>query len=217
MTEPWRLITVRPPWSFAIAHLGKRVENRTRSTSYRGPVAIHAGRNFDVLAVDHPALVGAVYDSRLGHGVPPVDVYDGAPHVMHFGHVVALADLIDCHPDDGDCCGPWAERTHTTAGTGITVLHHLVLDDVIPLAEPIPARGQLGLPWRADAALHARLHATPEATSLRQRLVAAEHAEAGDVDDEPRCRDCCCPMGVHDAPEFGGGCEVCGVECDGWR
>ena len=52
----------------------------------------------------------------------------------HPGHIVAIAHLTDCHPDDGPCT-PWAQPDR----------HHLVLTDIHPLPKPIAHRGALGL------------------------------------------------------------------------
>lgn len=188
MTAPdVRLITVRPPWSFAIAHLDKRVENRVRPTSYRGPVFIHTGRSRD-----HDALGSQVFMAALRAWGGPTAVAwferDGAPEATRPGHVVATARLVDCHPDAGDCCGPWANRSHTVPGVGFTVVHHLVLADVAAIVEAIPARGQLGLPWRADASLAARLSPYLPEQIDRQHGVAAERAGPGDYDVDLRAR-----------------------------
>lgn len=37
-----KVLSVRQPWAWAIFHGGKDIENRTWSTHYRGPLAIHA-------------------------------------------------------------------------------------------------------------------------------------------------------------------------------
>jgi hypothetical protein len=44
-----KALTVQQPWAWAIVHGGKDVENRSRNLagSYRGPVAIHAGKRED--------------------------------------------------------------------------------------------------------------------------------------------------------------------------
>jgi hypothetical protein len=39
-----KALSIRQPWAWAIIHAGKDVENRTWSTSYRGPVLIHAAK-----------------------------------------------------------------------------------------------------------------------------------------------------------------------------
>lgn len=164
-----RCITVRQPWAFGIAHLGKSPENRVRTTSYRGPLGIHAGKAWDAAGGQDSRIT-----SRCGALRPDDDR-------IVYGAVIALAQLVDCHEAIGGCCLPWGDRSFTTLGSGPTVVFHLVLDYVRPLAEPIPARGQLGLPWRPDAALLADLRAAYARTEPRQRPVVAGEPPAGGV------------------------------------
>jgi ASCH domain len=42
-----KILTIRQPWAHLIANGSKNIENRTWSTSYRGPVLIHASLNID--------------------------------------------------------------------------------------------------------------------------------------------------------------------------
>lgn len=133
-----RAISIRQPWASCIAtgaEGAKRVENRGRPTSYRGLVVIHASLQPDVAADTDPrvtALWGR--DPRLG---------------MPVGVVLAVADLVDCHqsdwPDDEPaCCFPWGDLFY---GDGLAPAWHLVLDNVIVLDRPVPAKGKLGVPW----------------------------------------------------------------------
>jgi hypothetical protein len=46
-------LTVIQPWTSAIMLGGKDIENRSRHTSHRGPLLIHAGCAVDWLAPDH--------------------------------------------------------------------------------------------------------------------------------------------------------------------
>ncbi|MET8113798.1 hypothetical protein [Streptomyces prasinus] len=112
-----RALTVKYPWSAAIAHGPKRIENRTRpipAAHLRATVLIHAGA-----AEDEGAL--------------PVDMVRQWPR--YFRAVVAVATLAGCHQDDG-CCRPW----------GFPGTWHWQLEDVRPLPHPPrPVRGQLGL------------------------------------------------------------------------
>jgi len=39
---PWRALSIRQPWAYAILHLGKDIENRPWRTNFRGPLLIHA-------------------------------------------------------------------------------------------------------------------------------------------------------------------------------
>jgi hypothetical protein len=137
-----RAITVKQPWAWAIAHGGKTIENRSQGTRYRGTLLIHAGKAWSDRGAD---------DERVLAAWDPLD--DGlAWPTSNFpaGVVIAVALLVDSHPDAG-CCRPWGESSYTEAGgRERTVVHHLVLEDVVPLDRPVPARGALGL-WRPPA------------------------------------------------------------------
>lgn len=39
-----KALSIRQPWAWAIVNAGKRVENRTWETRYRGPILIHAAK-----------------------------------------------------------------------------------------------------------------------------------------------------------------------------
>ena len=147
-----RALTVCPPWSWAIAvdhPEAKRVENRSFGTKYRGPLVIHAGlrwsergaRDGRVLALwrsVHPRT-----SARLSAGCDPC--------LMHPGHVVAIAQLVDVHEDTG-CCRPWGESEYQASdGSTKRRIFHWVLEDVRQV-EPLPARGRLGL-WTPDPEL----------------------------------------------------------------
>jgi hypothetical protein len=129
-----KALTVWQPWADCIASGAKPIENRTRPFHYRGPLAIHAGLRRDRHAERWPLVRAAV----------------GDPDVLPTGALVAVADLVDCHPDTG-CCRPWGEPG----------AYHLVLAHVRRLRRPIPARGQLGL-WDATALLQAVEHDSDE-------------------------------------------------------
>jgi hypothetical protein len=130
MNQPLRAITVRQPWAALIAAGVKRVENRGRPNSIRGEVAIHAG-----LQPDRDAPAGCA---------------DGLD--LHFGAIVAVVTIADCHPvvahDNGDwCCrdvGGLLVYGHRTA-------HHFTFTDIFSLPAPVPARGQLQLGWPVPA------------------------------------------------------------------
>lgn len=42
-----KALSVRQPWAWAIVHAGKDVISRRDGTRYRGPLLIHASRNYD--------------------------------------------------------------------------------------------------------------------------------------------------------------------------
>lgn len=130
-----RMLTIRNPWAWAVAVGAKNVENRSQGTSYRGPLAIHAGLVLSERGVADERLweLWRRYDHPYG--------YDGLPR----GAVVAVAELADTHPDTG-CCRPWGESEYREAGGRVrTDVWHWLLEDVRRLGEPVPATGGLGL------------------------------------------------------------------------
>lgn len=123
-----KALTICQPYPRLIMIREKPVENRTWSTSYRGPLAIHAGKSRLYLVDDDEAAAEAAGDPLV------------------FGAVVALANLADCvhvsqiHSgqldqrfpqlrDRAHCYGPFC----------------WVLTDVRRLATPLPWRGSQGL------------------------------------------------------------------------
>ena len=67
----FRALTLIQPWATLIAQGRKTIETRTWQTTYRGWLAIHAGKSTDL-------------------------VDDASKHI--FGAVVAIARLVDCRP-----------------------------------------------------------------------------------------------------------------------
>ena len=128
-TERIRAITLHRPWSFAVAHLGKDVENRGWRTNYRGLLAIHGGTKWSNEAASRICEVAGNYPLETAQGI------------------VAVAKLVDCHEAELDsvdgrffigCCeSSWAMPTG----------FHWVLADVRPLPEPVLCKGRQGL-WR---------------------------------------------------------------------
>ncbi len=112
-----KAITVSPVWAWAIIFAGKSIENRGWTTPHRGRLAIHAGLNRTTEADDRSFL------AALGVA---------QPDVLPSGVILGMVDLIDCLPygatfkDDPWACGPFC----------------WILENPMPFAEPVPARGQ---------------------------------------------------------------------------
>lgn len=149
-----RILTVRQPWAWAIIHGSKDVENRVRNIAgdYRGPVAIHAGAEYDIKADAHPEIREL---SRM------YEVDSMRDHLIPYGHlayrrIIGVVDLANVLPpsyydeaDENDAyCSPWAIEGH----------HQLVLENPRPISEPIPYKGALGL-RRLDAETIAKITA----------------------------------------------------------
>lgn len=112
-----KALTLWQPWASLIALGIKRIETRSWSTNYRGPLAIHAakrppgvemledGRAGEIIPVD---CVGGVQWMRddpreMLPGFEPqwrMYVYDldEGPYVLPLGAVVATCNLVDCVP-----------------------------------------------------------------------------------------------------------------------
>lgn len=116
-----RCLSIRQPWAYLYLTT-KKVENRTWPTGYRGPLCIHAGLRVDPRGYEVAAALGVELPERLPAGA-------------FVGHVT----LVDVHTDQG-CCAPYGERG----------AYHWVGRDKVLLAEPVPAKGRLGL-WRTPA------------------------------------------------------------------
>ena len=133
-----KALTVKHPWAWAIIDGGKDVENRSRRTSYRGRILIHAGKAMDFDAFTFPAFERAAneYGTR---GVGPFEKINEID-LSTCGMVLGAIDLIDCHHAD-DCrdtvgfCSAWAME-HS---------YHWVLANPLPFETPFPAKGMLGI------------------------------------------------------------------------
>jgi hypothetical protein len=117
-TRALRALSIRPPWAWAIAHAGKRIENRSWTTKYRGPLAIHASLRFKAAELE-------LLESILGRWIDP--------GIFERGAIVATATLADDVPLER-CSSRWAVGPHCW-----------LLRDVRPLKRPIYVTGTLGL------------------------------------------------------------------------
>lgn len=120
-----RAITCQQPWAQLIAEGLKDVENRTWTTKWRGPLLIHAGLQYDVLA-------------RIPDGVD-IDQHEAAREAVQRGHnrrgaFVGVVQLVDVN-EAGNETSRWAMPGHK----------HWLLRDPIALDEPIEAPGRQGL------------------------------------------------------------------------
>lgn len=121
-----RVLSIRPPFAWAIASGRKKVENRSWQTPYRGVVYIHSSGSRD--------RAGAEWIATTFRLKVPADIPRGA--------VVAVAELTDV-------------VTRTNAGRfgrWFTGPYGLVLSNVRPLKRPVRTLGRLGL-YRPSAAL----------------------------------------------------------------
>lgn len=158
-----KALTVQQPWAWAIFN-GKPVENRTQAWSYRGPLAIHAGKRWSGRGARDERVIRANLAALQADGWRPLDFGDtlarqiaqGIPangRVDHRGAIIGVTQLVDVHPETGGCCQPWGEQSYVEHGGRVRkVIVHLVLERPVLLDQPIPCRGALGL-WTPPADL----------------------------------------------------------------
>lgn len=131
-----KALTICQPYPRLIMIGEKHVENRTWSTNYRGPLAIHAGKSRLWLTGDDEAAAAAAGDT------------------LAFGAVVAIAQLEACQQASTIHAGLLDQRFPQLRNRA----HCLgpvcwVLTNVRRLATPLPWRGSQGLFEIPDEAL----------------------------------------------------------------
>lgn len=137
--ERYAAISVMQPWAWLIAHSsawpqhvrGKTIENRSRPTSYRGPVLIHVSRRWERVGEQ---LVELRRLGLVGRGCPEPNV---AVMRSQLGQVIAVAELVGCRRIGSTDPHPWA----------IAGAYGWELEDV-ELVQPFGLRGHRGL-WFA--------------------------------------------------------------------
>lgn len=129
-----KAISIRQPWAWLIAHGFKDIENRSRRTSYRGPILIHASQGMTQREYED-ADAFLAYTAALKHIRLP------EPGDLARGGIVGVADLHDCIPPELRA-SPWH----------IDGAHGLAMRDAQPLPFK-PYKGQLGIFYVPDAIL----------------------------------------------------------------
>ncbi|MCM0619811.1 ASCH domain-containing protein [Nocardioides bruguierae] len=136
-----KALSVRQPWAWAILRAGKNIENRTRSTSHRGLLLIHASRSMAATA-EHQQIEQLAHPLRIPpFGRPAEDT------ALKFGAIIGAVNLDRVHTCDGSC-SPWAWPDAT----------HWVVSNPIVLTEHIDVPGRLGV-WDVPVDIADRVRA----------------------------------------------------------
>ena len=144
---PPLMLSVRPPYGWAIIHGGKLVENRGRGAlnwaSYEGRVLLIQQGLTD-------AEIPAPWDADVSHEALAAamgPVRNGASAVAFAARkaIIGAVRIDDVHLDDGTCCRPWGQSSYEAGGHLVNEVTHLVLPSPIPIDPPIDCPGRLGM------------------------------------------------------------------------
>lgn len=138
-----KALSLTQPHASLVALRVKRFETRSWSTSYRGPLAIHAAKNFPLIAKS--LCYRDVFSVALtGTETPKLADIDDVVRALPRGAIVAVATLAVCHrvEDIRDSLGSPLEHEFGNYSDGRWAFR---LDDVVALPQPIECKGALGL------------------------------------------------------------------------
>ena len=149
-----KMLSMTQPYASAVPLGLKTWETRSWPTKYRGPLGIHAAKGFPKWAKEF-----AETERALGRGLARLPL----------GAVVAVVDLVDCQPTEYLIDGiTGLERLY---GNYLDGRFAWKLENIRPLAKPIPAKGSLGL-WtpgpELERAIMEQLKPQPEPAPMRQ-------------------------------------------------
>lgn len=142
-----KALTLHQPWATLVAISAKRIETRSWNTNYRGPLAIHAGKNreWEYLINETPFYKALSMHPTVWHMQPPIP----------WGCIVATCELGDCQRTDEFNFIPEAHEVRINGiwrRWDITKQERAFgdysegrwmwfLDNIKILPEPIPAKG----------------------------------------------------------------------------
>lgn len=151
-----KAITLTQPWATLVAIGAKQIETRSWATHYRGPLAIHAAAGLGPVG-GRRGLVELICASPFWETITGAGYCGPHPRQLPLGAIVATCELRSVRPigreQNGDATILADDMLSFTPIFGNELAfgdyspgrYAWLLADVKPLAEPIPARGALGL------------------------------------------------------------------------
>lgn len=122
-----KAISLWQPWASAIALGHKRIETRHWFTNYRGPLAIHAAKRWTREQIDFARSERAL--ARL-------------PEQLPLGAIVATCRLVDVQCSEE--LAPQVSALERLYGNFAPGRFGWILEDITPLAIPVPFTGKQG-------------------------------------------------------------------------
>jgi hypothetical protein len=140
-----KALTLTQPWATLVAIGAKRIETRSWSTKYTGPIAIHAAKGFPVPAKTFTGSPFVAEALCLGHFGNLEPYWKQLP----IGVVIGTVTLMGCRFTQ-DIVGEISERERTF-GDYSYGRYAWFLSDPVLFEEPVPACGHLSLwEWAAQ-------------------------------------------------------------------
>jgi hypothetical protein len=140
-----KALTLTQPWATLVAIGAKKIETRSWSTSYRGPLAIHAAKGFPQDA-QHMCF-REPFRHFLSDYVTLNESYFGR-HNFPLGAIVATCELVKVVNISSFTERP--DEPEYYFGNYSDGRYMWYLENVVALPEPIPAKGALSL-WEWSA------------------------------------------------------------------
>lgn len=146
-----KALTLTQPWATLVAIGAKRIETRSWPTSFRGQIAIHAAKSFPGSAKD--MCTARFFCRVLGWPEAPPQltqewIDDNSRRIksLPVGCVLATAMLVNCIETSliRRYVSPFTEQEEGF-GDYTPGRFGFLLENVIQLAAPVPAKGALGL------------------------------------------------------------------------
>lgn len=128
-----KALSLTQPWASLVANGSKRIETRSFSTSYRGPLAIHASKGY-------PQWARA---TRFADGFR--EALAGELMTLPTGVVLATCELVGCFNTNGELEKFGVTEQERMFGDYAPNRFGWILRNVVRLPEPIPAKGALQL------------------------------------------------------------------------
>ncbi len=131
-----KALTLTQPWATLVALGEKKIETRSWTTRYTGPLAIHAAKSFPDWAMELATSYEVFTRALQRHGL--------SAHQLPRGVVLATCRLKDALPTTS-LLAPGLATREWAFGDCSPGRFMFRLEDVVPLERPVPARGSLGL------------------------------------------------------------------------
>jgi len=142
------------PWATLVAIGAKCIETRSWSTSYRGPIAIHAAKS-----MPRYALAAFLSEPFYNETLVPAGIYSSS--MLPRGAVIATARLVEVCSTTGLADEILRRGYERAFGDYAAGRFAWFIADVEPLDEPIPAKGALGL-WEWHEGVLSRAGGRPQ-------------------------------------------------------